>query len=276
MKNLFDFFKFEKYNVVLCAIAKNENDYINEWVNHHLRLGIAHIFIYDNNDSTAEDVANRINNKDKVTIIRYNDKHFQDMQTTVYTEFYQKYNFRFNWVGFLDVDEFLDGIDDVNIFFNQPKFKNFNQIRIKWKLFGDDGYIDRDRSIPVFEFFKKPILGNIKSDESKCFIRGGMPEPLIHKTHYVINDKNIMWKSCLPSGTPSLIRDWSIHEDYSKETVFINHYMTKTLAEFIEQKSGRGDVVHHDRILNLDYYWQINEKTEEKINWLKSNFKDLT
>lgn len=263
--------KKKQYNVVICAIAKNENEYINEWVNHHINIGISHIFIYDNNDSTFEDVLTRIDRKDKVTIIRYNDKHIQGMQRKLYEEFYHKYNHKFNWCGFLDIDEFLVGIDNVNKFFNQDKFKKYDQIRIKWKLFGDDDFIDRDRNIPVVEFFKKPILDNFKSDEAKCFIRGCVSNSLWHKTHYVITKEGKLWKCCLPSGRPCNSKDWSIHEDYSNETVFINHYMTKTLKEFIEQKSKRGDVVNSQRVIDLDYYWQINEKTPEKLEWIKNN-----
>ena len=35
--------------VCLIAIAKMENDYINDWVKYHLNLGIDRIYLYDNN-----------------------------------------------------------------------------------------------------------------------------------------------------------------------------------------------------------------------------------
>ena len=34
----------------LCAIAKNENLYIREWVEHYKNIGVSKIFLYDNND----------------------------------------------------------------------------------------------------------------------------------------------------------------------------------------------------------------------------------
>ena len=34
----------------ICAIAKNENNYINDWVNWHINIGFDHIYLYDNND----------------------------------------------------------------------------------------------------------------------------------------------------------------------------------------------------------------------------------
>ena len=35
--------------IALVCIAKNEDDYIEEWVNYHLKLGFSKIFIYENN-----------------------------------------------------------------------------------------------------------------------------------------------------------------------------------------------------------------------------------
>ena len=48
--------------------------------------------------------------------------------------------------------------------------------------------------------------------------------------------------------------------------------MTKTLSEFVKQKQGRGDAVHGN-VLDLDYFWKINKKTKEKIEWLNNHIK---
>ena len=74
--------------------------------------------------------------------------------------------------------------------------------------------------------------------------------------------------SILPSGRPC----WSkiiIEENYRFESVFLNHYMTKSLSEFVEQKLNRNDAVFNKK-LKMDYYWRINEKTKEKVDYLKS------
>ena len=38
----------------LCAIAKNENLYIREWVEYYMKLGFSNIILYDNNDINGE------------------------------------------------------------------------------------------------------------------------------------------------------------------------------------------------------------------------------
>jgi hypothetical protein len=37
-----------KYNLCLCCIIKDENIYLEEWINYHLKTGIEHFYIYDN------------------------------------------------------------------------------------------------------------------------------------------------------------------------------------------------------------------------------------
>lgn len=53
----------------ICAIAKNEQWYINDWIEYHLKLGIDHIYLYDNNE--ADNVGKYIDYafKDRVTLI---------------------------------------------------------------------------------------------------------------------------------------------------------------------------------------------------------------
>ena len=40
----------------ICAIARNECEYLEEWITYHLDLGFTHIFLYDNNDAGDDSV----------------------------------------------------------------------------------------------------------------------------------------------------------------------------------------------------------------------------
>lgn len=42
---------YPMYNLVICAIFKNEARYLKEWVEYHRMVGVEHFYLY-NNDST--------------------------------------------------------------------------------------------------------------------------------------------------------------------------------------------------------------------------------
>lgn len=249
--------------VVICALAKNEHLYINEWVKHYINLGIDHIYLYDNDNEDSPYIGNYIDEKlkNKITIYNIRGMKSKYLQHYIYNNFYHEHTF--DWVLFVDIDEFLMGIDDVHTFLSKDKFKNFEQIRVLWKLFGDDNVIKRDMSIGVKDFFKEQKHDNKLEYQNKSFIRGGL-NIRIASCHYV---KGL--KSCFPSGKECQSSELEI-TDYENESIYVNHYMTKTLAEFVKQKLGRGDAVWDNRSIKLDYFWRINDKTEEKIQYLKN------
>ncbi len=255
---------------VICALAKNENLYINDWVKWYIDLGFDQIYLYDNNDKETPFVGDFIDKeyRDKVTIINISGLSGRGFQKKIYKNFYESYKNTFDWCFYCDIDEFLMGIENIKTFLDNHSFDKFDQIRIKWRLFGDDNIIERDTKIPVYDFFKKEIKNNKKSNQGKALIRGNLQNIYFNSVHYgACDEKETILKSCLPSGKPCYSKV-DIREDYSKENIYLNHYMTKTLSEFIVQKAGRGDAVH-GTILDINYFWSINNQTPEKLAWLK-------
>ena len=55
---------------------------------------------------------------------------------------------------------------------------------------------------------------------------------------------------------------------------FINHYITKTISEFLKQKFNRTDAAI-SRILNINYFWIINNKTKEKEEYIRKWIKKI-
>jgi hypothetical protein len=271
----------KRFNAVICAIAKNENYYINNWCRYHLNIGFSKIYLFDNNELSTPYVGDFIDSdiKDRVQIIDKRGIHKQALQLDCYNQFYKEYSNMFDWCAFIDADEFVSGVKDVGLWLADKRYNDFEMIRLKWKLFGDDNVIERDLSIPVQNFFKNVITNNTISNQGKAIVRGKLSDVNVGSCHYafrgheyvdgVIGDKSniVMLSQCFPSGSVSNSRI-TIAEDYSKETIFLNHYMTKTLSEFITQKYNRGDAVFEDRSIDFSYFWRVNTKTKEKLDYI--------
>lgn len=267
--------------VYVCALAKNEHLYINEWVAHYVKLGVDKIYLYDNDDIGTKDIFKCIDKQYRhhLVFVDIRGKHYDNIQGKMYSEFYNLHKNDFDWCLFCDIDEFLTGIDNIKEFLNRPQFRFTQQVRIRWKLFGDDNLIERDMSKGVMETFKKEITSSLSRDlskqsnlqiQGKAIVKGHLPNVIFHSVHFGTNSKtNRILTSVLPSGRVCE-SGVSIREDYSHEKLFLNHYMTKSLSEFIEQKMNRSDAVFGNRVLKLNYYWRINKQTKKKLDYLKS------
>ena len=265
--------------VYLCALAKNEHLYINEWVNHYLKLGVDKIFIFDNDNKDAPYIGDYIDKEclPKIRIINARGVHRPKMQHDFYTNFYNIQKDNFDWCLFCDIDEFLFGITDFHSWLMQPQIKNALQIRVKWKLFGDDDLIERDMTKSVVETFTHEVKSSLHRNleykgnlemQGKALVRGGLDNVIVRSPHFAsFSYYDNVIPSLLPNGKPCYSKV-AITEDYSNINVYLHHYMTKSLSEFIEQKLNRTDAVYGNT-LPLDYYWRINKKTNKKIEYLR-------
>lgn len=105
--------------VAICMIAKNTPDYLlKEWINHHHKLGIRDIHIYVDLNSTplyqdSNTIYHYIDLKDKLNYITSGRRvdvtpTHNSYQIGVYNEFLHKYRDKYDWICFIDDDEFLD------------------------------------------------------------------------------------------------------------------------------------------------------------------------
>ena len=265
--------------IVLVLISKEENNYINEWIKWHLSLGFDKIVIYDNSDSKDEKIETAINEEylNKIDIIPYYD--IKSAQFLAYNDAYKKYSM-YDYIMFLDTDEFLilkkhKSIHDLILSIKIP----FETIRFNWEMYDDNDIIERNVEIPVMKAFdRKSVSPNaIKLNyRTKHLLKtniNGININSSHMSYKTIKGKFKNLITVLPSGkdiTLSLPNkkciDLNIIDD---EVARVNHYITKSLSEFIAQKMKRGDVAFGDAEIN-NYYWLYNIKTPEKIEYLKN------
>ena len=116
--------------VALVCIARNEDRYINEWIEYHLRLGFDHIFVY-------VDLWKFDSVWDNVTVIQVSRLKYRYPQIPVYNEALETLYPEYDWVAIFDVDEFLV----LKIHNNIKEFlaDKTCSVGINWVLFGEIG-----------------------------------------------------------------------------------------------------------------------------------------
>jgi hypothetical protein len=204
-------------NVALVCIAKNEDNYIEEWMQYHLYLGFDHIFIYENDW--------RCNiNSPLITKIQFDGIGNQEK---AYNHFLKSYNNEYDWVAFFDVDEFLvlKKHEDIKVFLKE--YNDYNGVAINWYLFGDNNLCEINGNYSMLQRFTKRRKS--MDYHVKCIVKTNTNDSYsIHnftKASVVDTNKNLVFGP--------------FNKNTSDDIAQINHYFTKTLKEW-EQKKLRG------------------------------------
>jgi hypothetical protein len=220
--------------VALVCIAKNEDNYIKEWCDYHLKLGFDSIFIYQNNWRT--DI--NLNNVHKIEF----DGEVKQLES--YNDFIKKERNNYNWVAFFDVDEFLvlKKHNNVKDFISQ--YSDYRGIGINWCIFGDNGHEEIDDNnyslIDRFTRREKEMDQHVKSivrlNNNNLYMNVHNPN------HPIVNTLGNEF-----TGPFNMEKDDSIAQ--------LNHYFCKTKKEFEEKiKRGRSDVLFSRDMNEFDLY----------------------
>ena len=91
----------------LCTMGKEENQYLNEFVDYYIKLGINHIFIYDDNPPNYKQMSDSLDDKYKQNVTFYKNLSSSFIhQSTLYNYCYEKNKNIFDWFLMVDMDEF--------------------------------------------------------------------------------------------------------------------------------------------------------------------------
>ena len=266
----------------IVAIAKKENDYVNEWVKHHIDMGFDFIYLFDNNDSSYEDVATRISNDYKkfVEIIRCNDKKkYQFSAYETYRKNYYPNLTKEDFVAIIDLDEFIcidtDKYKTVKDYLKEVPEKA-TAVSLCWMLMGEAFFKSQDIKKPLKERIKFSTQNTLHSTR-KNIVRGGRDIKEfsftschhycgVHPRDFINNAVNSDFSKIevykVENWTPKLIYD----------NIYIKHYHLKSLQDFIKNKYLNQDAVYGDGKRELEYYFDSKSLvvlSDKDIDFLK-------
>ena len=274
----------QKNKVAVLAIAKNESRYIKEWLNYHRNIGVDKFFIINNdepNETTMFDMLEKESDVVQINVPGVEELKKVGMQEGAYNAVYQNIIKKENdikWLAVIDIDEFLyfNG-KTIKEYLSDSIFNDTDVIHLNWRLYGDNGQIHYEDK-PVQERFTKQCPLNVvyNSEEAKK----GVLENMFIKSIIRVSDKPM--KICahttlVPNGITRRsdgtvsISPWC--EKLSTDENYVKHYNTKSLEEYIDRRCSASttDVAHNviDAKTRIDWYFNENEKTPEKVAYVK-------
>ena len=94
----------------ICCIIKNEQEYIQDWIEYHIKLGFSEIHLFE--DTGSKTHSHITDNYKEVYLHPLNiigDYSFKKdyKQANLYQWFYENYRFEMEWCAFIDSDEYI-------------------------------------------------------------------------------------------------------------------------------------------------------------------------
>lgn len=226
----------DKY--VVCTCAKNENDYIIEFIEHYINLGFDKIFICDNNDDESLlDIIQDYIDKNLVEV--FDCRGFGSFQVQFYTMFCQEGNYK--WCAYFDCDEFLE----LNVYNNIKDYLATKEdeicISFNWLMFGSNGKLHKTRD-NIQERFPLPVSPVPLFTENvfiKSIVRGGDAFKNcsgFNGSHLPLIDGG--YKRCIGGYNYETSDTHQFFPPRYKEA-YLKHYYTKSFDEWLN-KSRRG------------------------------------
>ncbi len=235
-----------KFYLAVCAIAKNEGPYFQEWIEWHLKQGVEKFYVYDNEstDCTREVLEPYI----RSGIVDYVFFPGRKRQLAAYDDCFERHRTEARWIAVIDLDEFIVPILDRTIPGFLHRMENFSAVEINWLVYGSGG---AKKKVPggVMERFRKHSLPghklntHVKSivDPRRVCSMIGCHEAARISGHSADSHGNPLKKG---------FRDRKPQQD----VIRINHYAVKSYEEFL-CKRARGRA----RINTLREYGYFNQ-----------------
>jgi glycosyltransferase involved in cell wall biosynthesis len=220
--------------LAICAVVKNEDIYISEWIAFHLLQGISDILIFDNQstDGTRDTLA-QISKYAPVQVVEWPGNHYHAMQLDAYREGARRLSGVADWVAFIDVDEFLFSSRNLPLSMELAELDaEVGALAIGHRIFGSSGHTTYEPELVTSRFVRCARPDHPQSQWFKTIARPHLIET-VDTAHSV---KLTAGAYMLADLTP-LRHDYpgwhSGHADrVGHGTISLFHYMVKSLEEY--------------------------------------------
>lgn len=212
----------------LVAIAKNEVRYLREWVAHHRAIGVSRFLVFDNDSSDGTGTVLRAIAEKTSTL-----KVFEWPSVDGVSPQRSAYNHALplvetEWVGFIDIDEFLvpwrDG--SIGAYLDRAP-DDVSAIHVNWRGFGSSGIEASDYAFVTKSFTQAAFREWGNNRHYKTLGRTKrLGEVVIHYAH-VLSGRRVLSDFSDLALVNDGFSDRVVHDG-----IQLNHYQCKTFAEF--------------------------------------------
>lgn len=241
----------------ICAIIKDEHRYLAEWIEHHLSIGFDAIYLFEDFGSKSHaDITSKYPQVHLTTCDDYfKVKRNYDIGVQRQLRLYNKFAYEHHgegWCAFIDVDEFIRLKPEYTLQDIVQCDKKYKGVALFWKFLSNSGHYRRPESNLTESYTDGVDVPYYRSTAFKCI--ANLNEYLFnfHSVHCCGDAVNTL-------GKPVVFRKAAAN--YTLERAWIDHYFTKSLEDWMERFTLRGDLLPNHRKV-----WQFFSINQSNLN----------
>ena len=271
---------------VLCTIIRDEEAYIDEYVDYHIGIGFDLIRLYDNSPDMVMKQWVDKKGSDKVELIHFPFEAAKDLppQQSIYRDCARRAQEekRHKYIAFWDADDFLVLYKHDTVYeFLHDYIPDRGQVVINWRCFGTGGQM---------LYSPEPVLKRFTMRLEDSEITNKHVKTLMNVDDVDVSEGS-NWDlaaHCPPrkEGTPLMDTHRQpltcpfIEDPFPKDVALLHHYQRKSAYEYINKRlRGRPDTKDRDEAKGMlvlsarREMWQYNGTIFDDVAWrlLKKN-----
>jgi len=237
----------------ICQIIKDEHDYIEEWIEYHHNLGFGDFYLIEDFDSKShKELLSKYNYVHIFQITDIcNDEEFQMLnnrvfrQKIVYHIFERLWKNNYDWMAFIDPDEYIDCTKEqlYNVLND-----NFDKLCISmcWKTMLSNNYLYHPYNHQKYSIFNTYTKYNEKFNQKyfnfKC---------IINCKHNLSTLNNFVL-------IPHFFKINYIGRYINFCNIYVKHFLFKSLEEYIKRLTNKGEQANALWNRKIDDWFEFN------------------
>ena len=217
----------------LCLICKDENDYLSEWLDYHILMGVDRFYIYDNESQVSlRETLKEYIERDWVVVM---DIPGRGVQLYAYDHCLQTFGMYTRWMGFIDTDEFLVPKNCLDLKELLREYEQYGGVAVSSLFFGSSGHRERPAAGQISGYTLRTHETFHGNTLTKCIVR-----------------PDRTWMPYSPHDFTYKDNFWCVNEGFLRvdnqdfpnhiEKIQLNHYFCRSESEIeLKFRRKRGD-----------------------------------
>lgn len=238
----------------ICVFVRNEERSIQEWIAYHSLIGFDSVIIYDNGSSDATvSMANAMLNVADVIVVDWSQATGRTAQADCYEDCCKRFAKQYEWIAFLDSDEFLAPPLDAKLsdllvgkFFAAA-------VAFNWACFGSNGHQQAPEALTIAAFTRRSDLEFSPNRHTKILARPELVRKVLNPHYFDMDGPYVR-----PNGESFEWAQKALTKDVVLSGWKINHYFIRSKQHW-DAKVARS---YRDGTVRDEGLFQVYDRNE--------------